>query len=103
MTIIYEVYHHKIAAEDDTLDVLTADDDRDEKRIGLFSSQDKAEAAIVRYRELPGFRDWPGGFRIYTATLDDGLAWEEGFFNSASEDPASDVSGMEASEDGPAA
>ena len=40
----------------------------------------KATAAILRLRDQPGFRDWPGGFRIFHTPLDrDG--WTDGFIS----------------------
>ncbi|APT59366.1 hypothetical protein RGI145_14475 [Roseomonas gilardii] len=48
------------------------------KAVGTYSSLAKAEAAIRELLPLPGFRDWPGGFRIYEVTLDRDL-WPEGF------------------------
>jgi hypothetical protein len=36
----------------------------DEKLIGVYDTEDKAEAAISRLRERPGFVDEPSGFEI---------------------------------------
>ncbi len=38
--------------------------------IGKFSSVERARAAIAQKRDKPGFRDWPGGFRIIPFPLD---------------------------------
>lgn len=49
------------------------------KTIGIYSSKEKAEEAILRYKELPGFRDYPVKcFYIdkYELDLDH---WQEGF------------------------
>jgi hypothetical protein len=71
------LYHFLIAAdsEDDFMD------DDAWKLIGYYSTRAKAEAAQRRAAALPGFRDWPGGFRIYdNATLNTG-GWEDGFIS----------------------
>jgi hypothetical protein len=63
-----------------TLDhVYSLSDGRDEiKRIGIYTSFDKAGAAIKRLRTQAGFIDHPDGFLINEVKLDrDG--WTEGF------------------------
>lgn len=49
------------------------------KLIGIYSTQEKAEAAIGRLRKLEGFRDHPEDFYIdeYAVDADN---WTEGFF-----------------------
>jgi hypothetical protein len=49
------------------------------KGLGTFSSREKAQEAIERYRLLPGFRDRPDGFVIYESILDQDAAWTEGY------------------------
>ena len=49
------------------------------KTIGVYSSREKAEATIVRFKQLPGFKDYPVEcFYIgeYELDLDH---WTEGF------------------------
>lgn len=53
-------------------------DDDDEKLIGVYSSEQKAQSAITRLQDMPGFRDPDGEFEIHEYQLDkDG--WTEGF------------------------
>ncbi|MDU7522432.1 MAG: hypothetical protein E7K72_13745 [Roseomonas mucosa] len=73
---LWVVYHHKMGAEND--DTETDEIEISMKLIGIYSSEEKASQAMARMRRLPGFRDWPGGFRIYEVTLDRDL-WPEGF------------------------
>ena len=55
----------------------------DAKMVGVYSSQDAAEAAIARLAGKPGFTDHPAGFQIDEYPLDkdhwvDGfISWEE--------------------------
>lgn len=51
------------------------------KIIGFFSSEDKAKEALVKYRQLPGFCDWPDGFTICRAPMGETtrLGFDEGF------------------------
>ncbi|MDB5736223.1 MAG: dihydroorotate dehydrogenase [Alphaproteobacteria bacterium] len=53
--------------------------DDETKSLGLYSSREKAEQAIERYKSLPGFRQYPDAFVIYECTLDWDAAWTEGF------------------------
>jgi hypothetical protein len=39
--------------------------------IGVYSSLERAEQAIARLRQRPGFRDYPDGFRIDGRLLDE--------------------------------
>lgn len=57
------------------------DDDIETKELGTYSSREKALEAIVRYRELPGFRDRPDSFKIYETVLDRDCAWTEGYIS----------------------
>lgn len=66
--IVYMLYHvtKKVDAGDD------------EKLIGIYSSEENANAAIRRLRGLPGFKQAPEGFEIFEHVLDrDG--WTEGY------------------------
>jgi len=49
------------------------------KLIGVYSTREKAEQVIERYRMLPGFRDYPiGCFHIAKYEIDKDH-WSEGF------------------------
>jgi uncharacterized protein (DUF952 family) len=62
----------------------TKDGEYEEKLLGSYSSRAKAQAAIKRYRKLPGFRQHPACFVIFEAALDEDAAWIEGFFTANS-------------------
>ena len=49
------------------------------KIIGAFLSENEAEVAIEKARDLEGFRDHPNGFSIEFYEFGK-LYWEEGFF-----------------------
>jgi hypothetical protein len=50
------------------------------KLIGVYTSEEEAQAAIARLITQPGFRDHPKGFSIGETDLNrDG--WEEGFIS----------------------
>jgi hypothetical protein len=49
------------------------DEEEDEKLIGVYSSRDKAEAAISRLKDQPGFVDVP------PYTVDKDTNWTEGY------------------------
>ena len=54
----------------------------DTKLIGVFSTREKAEAALERVRDQPGFRSHPEGFFIGECEIDpapDRLGWAEGY------------------------
>ncbi len=72
---IFELWHYKIGPDEE------AGDDGSAKDIGLYSTEDNAKAAIGRLKDKPGFRDWPGGFRIFSIPLDHDR-WDEGFISS---------------------
>ena len=56
----------------------TLDGEDEIKRIGIYTSIEKANVAIERLKTEPGFRDHPDGFIINEVKLDrDG--WTEGF------------------------
>ena len=52
--------------------------EQDEKLIGIYTTTEKAEAAIRRLEDRPGFRDYPAGFQIFEHMLDED-GWLEGF------------------------
>jgi len=60
----------------------TRDGDYEEKSLGSYSSRAKAQAAIKRYKKLPGFRQHPDSFVIFESVLDQDAAWVEGFFTA---------------------
>ncbi|UPG72593.1 hypothetical protein MVG78_19325 [Roseomonas gilardii subsp. gilardii] len=70
------VEHHEMDADGDETE--TDEIEMSMKLIGIYSSEEKARQAIGRMRQLPGFRDWPGGFRITEVVVDQEL-WPEGF------------------------
>jgi hypothetical protein len=53
-------------------------DDGHVKIVGIYSSPSKADAAIQRLRDQPGFRDFPDGFTVDAYELDEDH-WAEGF------------------------
>jgi hypothetical protein len=53
-------------------------DDEDVKLIGVYSSREKAQAAIARLSKAPGFSEAPDGFHIDEYHLDKDQ-WAEGF------------------------
>lgn len=50
----------------------------DVKMIGAFSSQERAEEAILKISDQPGFRDLPDGFSVDEYKIDE-IHWQEGF------------------------
>lgn len=65
------VLHHVHVLDEET-------DDEDVKLIGVYSTREKAEQAVERMNEQPGFRDTLDGFHIDRYRLDDDN-WTEGF------------------------
>jgi hypothetical protein len=59
---------------------VTADDRDGEnaKMIGVYSSKEYADAAVVRLSTQPGFRDYTQGFEVGPYELDRDY-WAEGF------------------------
>ncbi len=49
-----------------------------EKIVGYYSDEIKAWQAVARLKGLEGFRDYPDGFRVFDAILDQDL-WRSGF------------------------
>lgn len=54
------------------------DGEEDVKMIGVYSTQEQAEAAVGRMRLQPGFSDAPEGFSIDRYPLDQDN-WAEGY------------------------
>lgn len=48
------------------------------KFLGVFSSLEKAESAVLEYKKLPGFKDYPNDFYIDKYEIDK-THWIEGF------------------------
>jgi hypothetical protein len=69
MTVVYELKH---------LEEKNPDGFQDYKTVGVYSTRKKAEKAIERYRDLPGFRDYPERWHIHEVTLDE-TDWANGF------------------------
>jgi hypothetical protein len=61
------------------------DDAEEIKTLGIYSSEETVEAAILRYRELPGFRDYPEDFFVSEFEVDED-DWTEGFVTPGPED-----------------
>lgn len=70
-----EAYHFTINSDSDQ-----EYEENGMRLIGLYSSKLQAQEAVARLMGKKGFRDWPGGFRIYESRLDDDV-WTSGFFN----------------------
>lgn len=54
------------------------DGDEDVKFIGVYSSREKAQAAVTRVGRQPGFSDKPDGFHIDEYRIDQDQ-WAEGY------------------------
>jgi len=57
-----------------------SDHAEDVKMIGIYSSEEKANAALGRVKDQPDFRDYPAGFEIAETKLDRD-DWTEGFIS----------------------
>lgn len=57
------------------------DEQEDVKLIGVFSTRDHANRAVLRARASPGFTDAPEGFHIQPYELDQ-EHWTEGFVSA---------------------
>lgn len=53
----------------------------DVKLIGVFSTREKAESALAKVKDMPGFKELPQGFSLDEHTLDQ-LGWVEGHFTT---------------------
>lgn len=56
----------------------------DEKLIGVYSSKENADAAVIRATGLPGFREHPDGFQVDAYVIDADY-WTEGFVTATTE------------------
>ena len=54
----------------------------DVKFIGVYSSREKADAAVARLNRLPGFSDTPDGFHVDEYRVDQDQ-WVEGYVTVA--------------------
>lgn len=54
------------------------DESEQTKIIGIYSTRDKANAAVEKFKTLPGFRDYPESFYIDEYEIDQNN-WNEGF------------------------
>ncbi|HEX5454412.1 MAG TPA: hypothetical protein VFX06_11520 [Stellaceae bacterium] len=51
-----------------------------DKLLGIYSTKEKAEAALALLRHKPGFRDHPDGFEVLDGPIDE-TYWLEGFLS----------------------
>ena len=58
------------------------DGGEDVKFIGVYSSREKADAAVARLSRLPGFSDAPSGFHVDEYRVDQDQ-WAEGYVAAA--------------------
>ena len=58
------------------------DGDEDVKFIGVYSSREKADAAVARLSRLPGFSDAPDGFHVDEYRVDQDQ-WAKGYVTVA--------------------
>lgn len=71
--------------------------EEDLKIVGVYSTREKANEAIERLRQQPGFRDAPEGFIVDVYRLDQ-INWERGYvtLGGSSEGSPTDISGKDA-------
>ena len=48
------------------------------KQIGIFSSRERADAAVAQLKSAPGFCDHPEDFYVDEIVIDE-ISWQEGF------------------------
>lgn len=70
MTTVYILYHY---------DQETLEDNDHRKMVGVYSTEKRAEQAIERLRDKPGFREFPERWFIGHAVLDKDTQWTDGF------------------------
>ena len=75
MNRVYFLYH---------IDEKRVDGYHHGKIIGIYSTLDLAKAAIDRFRDKPGFRDYPERWKIYPRTIDRD-SWTKGFVTETHE------------------
>lgn len=71
--LLWELFHYKISDRNDQ-----NYEDMGMKFLGFFASRAEAEAAQRTIADKPGFRNWPGGFRL-SVVRPDTDQWLEGF------------------------
>ena len=70
---LWELCHFKVGARNEHAFMESGG-----KIVGLFTTAEKAKAAITALRDKPGFNQWPGGWRIFSTDIDK-VNWKEGF------------------------
>jgi len=90
-TNVYLLWHvHHRAEQDGEIRHFTSPDDYwsdeeegdDVKRLGVYSTREKAQERVVEARKLPGFSSEPQCFYIEEALLDED-EWPEGYVEVA--------------------
>lgn len=81
MTVLYMLWHCYQPDPD-------VDHD-EEKFIGIYSTEEKARAALEQLRTEPGFRDYPDGFYIHPQRVD-ATGWDEGFVRASGDEEPED-------------
>ncbi|HHX58141.1 MAG TPA: hypothetical protein GX710_09010 [Clostridiales bacterium] len=75
MYYVYLVQHSRPIVNDEYNE---SDDVYDTKIIGIYSTKEKANIVIKRYKTLEGFCDYPNNFYIDKYNIDE-ENWKEGF------------------------
>lgn len=58
------------------------EEELEQKYLGIYSSEEKAQQAAERYYQLPGFNKYPFDyFYISEEEMDEDSGWTEGFVN----------------------
>ncbi len=70
MKFVYVLYHTYVLP----------DGEEEQKQLGVYSTHQKAEDVIEKYKLLPGFKDSPEGFLIDKTEVDKS-EWEEGYIS----------------------
>lgn len=74
MEFVYVLYHVYEYGENDEFDEC--------KKLGIYSTQEKAQEAIERYAVLEGFNKYPRScFEIFKHKVDVDLEWTDGFMS----------------------
>jgi homoserine kinase type II len=64
---------------------ISDDGSEDVKLIGVYSTAEKAQGAVERAKDQPGFHDTPDGFEISRYEIDKDH-WTEGFITVSNDD-----------------
>ena len=75
MSRVYFLYH---------IDEKRADGYHHGKIIGIYSTHDRAKAAMERLRDKPGFKDYPERWKVYPRTINRD-SWAKGFMTKTHE------------------